>query len=193
VRPRCTHARTRTRTRAESSARWLRRRASASERGCLDPIPISASRSSYRPAIAISSTDTHPLLNPVLPGETCGARVHTLAFSSADAPRSHCLRRSSGPIRRSLSDVQRGLDVVPSLDNAIANSTVKPASNDVGAFVLFQEESLLPTKWGFAKRERPGSGQPRFRTAAVIRDFTAAARQAGSETSYVRAGTNFLA
>jgi len=44
-----------------------------------------------------------------------------------------------------------------------------------------------------AERERPGSGQPRFHTAAVIRDFTAAARETGSETSYVCAGTNFLA
>lgn len=44
-----------------------------------------------------------------------------------------------------------------------------------------------------AKWERAGDGQPRLYTAAVIRDFTAAARAAGSETSYVCAGTNFLA
>lgn len=47
-----------------------------------------------------------------------------------------------------------------------------------------------------AKREQAGDGQPRFYTAAfytVIRDFTAGARAAGSETSYVCAGTNFLA
>lgn len=37
------------------------------------------------------------------------------------------------------------------------------------------------------------NGSARFYTAAVIRDFTAAARAAGSETSYVCAGTNFLA
>jgi len=50
-------------------------------------------------------------------------------------------------------------------------------------------------KDGWNRREtRAGwSGQTRFHTAAVIRDFTAAARAAGSETSYVCAGTNFLA